>query len=215
MDAINDIPAELIFFMLFAGMAVGGALSVIFQKSPLYSALSLIVAFIATAAIFVILHAQFVAALQLVVYAGAIIVLFVFVIMLLSVKQEESRLDTHRGLAWIGIPVAALTMALVAWVLVRDMGDDVGSATPAGSVAAGRVELIGEQLFTKYLLPFEVTSILIIMAIVGSVVLARRASEILPPAPVDEVEEEDEPEDEPDDDEDELESDEAIEKAEV
>ena len=173
--------AENVFFILFAGMALGGALSVILQRSPLYSALSLIVTFVATAALFVMLNAQFLAALQLIVYAGAIIVLFVFVIMLLNVRTEVGRLDAHRGLRWVGAPLAVLTCAIVAWAIY-------GATRPAGasdatiyksprSVVAGRVETVGHDLFTRYLLPFEATSVLIIMAIVGSIVLARRSME--------------------------------------
>lgn len=194
-----DFSAEHVFFILLAGMAIGGALSVILQRGPLYSALSLIVTFVATAGIFVMLHAQFLAALQLIVYAGAIIVLFVFVIMLLNVRTEESRLDAHRGLRWIGAPLAVGMMGLVAWAIGSGMSNADAGYNAAQSVRTGTVETIGHELFTKYLLPFEATSVLIIMAIVGSIVLARRAMQSDDAEPI-ELAGEPEPEDIPSED---------------
>ena len=166
---------EMAFFGLFAALAVGGALSVVLQRSPLYSALSLILTFAAFAGNYILLKAQFIAAIQIIVYAGAIIVLFVFVIMLLNVRSEESRLDQNRTVKWLAGPFALGLLAAVLYAV-----SEVQMPRPISaerSAAVGTVEAIGQALFTDYLLPFEATSVLILMAIVGSIVLARRAPE--------------------------------------
>jgi NADH-quinone oxidoreductase subunit J len=171
---------EQIVFLILAAVAIGGALSVVLQRSPLYSALSLIVTFAAFSGHYIMLKAQFIAAIQIIVYAGAIIVLFMFVIMLLNVRSEESRIDRNQLVRWIAAPFAVAFLAVLLYA-VRGV-DTVGGFDTQRSVAVGTVEAIGNGLFTEYLLPFEATSVLIIMAIVGSMVLARRA---LPPVEID------------------------------
>jgi NADH-quinone oxidoreductase subunit J len=166
---------EQIFFLVLAAVAVAGALSVVFQRSPLYSALSLIATFAAFAGHYIMLKAQFIAAIQIIVYAGAIIVLFVFVIMLLNVRSEGSRIDRNRAVYWIAAPFAVALLGLLFYVT---RGVNVPGGFDSGrSVTVGTVEAVGHGLFTEYLLPFEATSVLIIMAIVGSMVLARRAQQ--------------------------------------
>jgi NADH-quinone oxidoreductase subunit J len=151
-------------------MAIGCALAVVAQRNPLYSAISLIGVFISLACLYVMLAAPFIAAVQVIVYAGAIMVLVVFVIMLLNVEEEEHRRPRLRFLVPAAVVLAGVMIAEVAFILVS-------VRSPASSSTASDVGLtqsIGSALFTKYLLPFEITSILLLMAIVGAMTLARR-----------------------------------------
>ena len=155
-------------FFLFAGMAIGCALAVVAQRNPLYSAISLVGVFISLACLYVTLAAPFIAAVQVIVYAGAIMVLVVFVIMLLNVEQEERGRNRLKFLVPTAIVLAGVLIAEVAFMLFS-----VNNPTPAVS-NIGLTSSIGTQLFTRYLLPFEITSILLLMAIVGAMTLARR-----------------------------------------
>ena len=157
-----------LLFILFAGMAIGCALAVVAQRNPLYSAISLIGVFISLACLYVMLAAPFIAAVQVIVYAGAIMVLVVFVIMLLNVEQEERRRNRLKFLVPTAVVLAAIMIAEVAFML-----RSVENPTPSVS-NIGLTGSIGAQLFTRYLLPFEITSILLLMAIVGAMTLARR-----------------------------------------
>lgn len=162
---------EQIFFLIVAVLAVSAALSVVLQRSPLYGAFSLIAMFGCLAVIYIMLQAQFIATIQVIVYAGAIMVLFVFVIMLLNVRKEELQLDRHRYLYYLAVPFGALLFFEV-YYSVRRMGD-----INVGGAPVGDSQSIGLGLFSHYLLPFETASILILLAIVGSVILARREKE--------------------------------------
>ena len=158
-----------LLFILFAGMAIGCALAVVAQRNPLYSAISLIGVFMSLACLYVMLAAPFIAAVQVIVYAGAIMVLVVFVIMLLNVEQEERTRNRLKFLVPAAVVLASVLIAEVAFMLFS-----VANPTPAVS-NIGLTGSIGAQLFTRYLLPFEITSILLLMAIVGAMTLARRA----------------------------------------
>ena len=161
-----------LLFILFAGMAIGCALAVVAQRNPLYSAISLIGVFISLACLYVMLAAPFIAAVQVIVYAGAIMVLVVFVIMLLNVEQEERSRRRLRFLVPTAVVLSAILIAEVAFILVSVQEFRVNpSSTPSN---VGLTHSIGTQLFTAYLLPFEITSILLLMAIVGAMTLARR-----------------------------------------
>ena len=162
-----------LLFILFAGLAIGCALAVVAQRNPLYSAISLIGVFVSLACLYVMLAAPFIAAVQVIVYAGAIMVLVVFVIMLLNVEQEERRRSRLKFLVPTAVALAAILIAEVAFVLVSVQEFRVNPAATASDV--GVTHSIGSQLFTRYLLPFEITSILLLMAIVGAMTLARRA----------------------------------------
>jgi NADH-quinone oxidoreductase subunit J len=161
-----------LLFILFAGMAIGCALGVVAQRNPLYSAISLIGVFVSLACLYVMLAAPFIAAVQVIVYAGAIMVLVVFVIMLLNVEEEEHRRARLKFLLPVAIGLSAIFIAEVAFILMTVAPTRVTPATAGTSV--GVTHSIGSQLFTQYLLPFEITSILILMAIVGAMTLARR-----------------------------------------
>ena len=162
----------VLFFILFAGLAIGCAISVVAQRNPLYSAISLIGVFISLACLYVTLAAPFIAAVQVIVYAGAIMVLVVFVIMLLNVEEEERKPLRLGFLVPIAIGLAGVLFAETAFIIffVRE-----SPGTPVRNVSdVGLTSSIGAGLFTTYLLLFEVTSILLLMAVVGAMTLARR-----------------------------------------
>jgi len=161
-----------VLFILFAGMAIGCAISMVAQRNPLYSAISLIGVFISLACLYVTLAAPFIAAVQVIVYAGAIMVLVVFVIMLLNVEEEERRPLRMRALVPVAIGLAAVLFAEAAFIIFFVQASP---ATPSRNLSdVGLTSSIGAGLFTSYLLPFEITSILLLMAIVGAITLARR-----------------------------------------
>jgi NADH-quinone oxidoreductase subunit J len=160
---------HLILFCVFGAICVAGAVNLLVQRHPINSALSLIAVMASLAVEYLLLGAEFVAAVQVIIYAGAIMVLFVFVIMLLNAGEEE-RLGGSRVALWFGIPGMIVGAVLTAWVLLRYSG--------TGSVELGAMpgppKTIGWLLFHDFLLPFEVTSVLILIAIMGAVVLAAR-----------------------------------------
>jgi NADH-quinone oxidoreductase subunit J len=161
-----------LLFILFAGLAIGCGLAVVAQRNPLYSAISLIGVFISLACLYVMLAAPFIAAVQVIVYAGAIMVLVVFVIMLLNVEQEERARPRLKFLVPVAIALSAILIAEVAFILVSVQEFRVNPTANPSDI--GLTHSIGSQLFTRYLLPFEITSILLLMAIVGAMTLARR-----------------------------------------
>jgi NADH-quinone oxidoreductase subunit J len=171
-----------LLFILFGAMAIGCALAVVAQRNPLYSAISLIGVFISLACLYVMLAAPFIAAVQVIVYAGAIMVLVVFVIMLLNVEQEERGRQRLKFLVPVAIVLAAVLIAEVAFILVTVQEFRVNPADTGLDV--GVTHSIGAALFTRYLLPFEITSILLLMAIVGAMTLARRGGLLAPNARV-------------------------------
>ena len=162
--------ADAYLFFFFGGLAVLGALNLIFQRHPIHSALSLILVMASLAVLYLLLGAEFIAAIQVIVYAGAIMVLFVFVIMLLNAGEEE-RTSLSRTSKYVGLPVAAVLLVEICYLLYR--------AWPVDSVVVpdrfvGRTERIGHLLFKEFVLPFELTSILILIALLGAVVLAKK-----------------------------------------
>ena len=160
---------HLILFLAFGAVAAGGAINLLVQRHPINSALSLIAVMAALAGEYLLLGAEFVAAVQVIVYAGAIMVLFVFVIMLLNAGVEEQTKGSRVAILF-GVPGMSLGSLLIAWVVLRHSG--------TGEVAVGALPgapaTIGQLLFHEFLLPFEITSILILIAIMGAVVLASR-----------------------------------------
>jgi NADH-quinone oxidoreductase subunit J len=161
-------------FYLFGGLAVLASLLVIAQRNPVYSVLLLIASFGALSGLYVLLDAPFVAVIQIIVYAGAIMVLFLFVVMLLNAPQEDTSYDERVHPLMRPGPMrfgAALAIALAAellWALTR------GRTASFDGRGVQSVAAIGRSLFTDYAFPFEVTSILILVAMVGAVVMARR-----------------------------------------
>ncbi len=158
-----------ILFFLFAALAVGAAINVLLQKHVLYSALSLILMLTAMSVLFILLGADFLAVIQIIVYAGAIMVLFIFVIMLLNLPADEDGADRLRWLKFIGIPLGLFFLFLVIATLWN-----VQAETGAPTRFVGSPQAIGQSLFTDYVLPFEATSLLILIALVGAVVFAKK-----------------------------------------
>jgi NADH-quinone oxidoreductase subunit J len=162
-------------FYLFASVAVAASLLVIGQRNPIHSVLLLIASFGALSGLYVLLDAPFVAVIQIIVYAGAIMVLFLFVVMLLNAPVEETEYDQkvhpllRAGPMRFGALLAVALIVELFWALTSD-GEGTNALAPNG---VSSVRLIGRALFTNYAFAFEVTSVLILVAMVGAVVLAR------------------------------------------
>jgi len=161
---------QLAVFFVLAALAVAGAINLILQKHPIHSALSLIVVMVALAGLYLLLGAEFVAAVQIIVYGGAIMVLFVFVIMLLNAGVEE-----HTSLSKLaGGPGLLLAVALAGFIAatVARSSDSVQAAAQNGTLAPTRD--ISSMIFKEFVYPFELTSFLVLVAILGAAVLAQR-----------------------------------------
>ena len=168
------VTTELLFFSFLAALAVTTAVLMVLQRNPLMSALCLIGNFFALAGLYLLLRAQLLAVLQIMVYTGAIMVLVIFVIMLLNLGDERALTERITVTSTVGIALAAgLLLELGVIVLLRGM-PGLPAGVPASSEALGTVEGIGGALFGKFLLPFEVTSLLLLAAIVGAVILAKK-----------------------------------------
>ena len=162
-----------VLFIVFGLICVAGAINLLVQRHPINSALSLVVVMASLALIYLLLGAEFVAAIQVIVYAGAIMVLFVFVIMLLNAGAEERTRGSGIAL-FVGVPGVLVLAGMVAWLLVN-------SSTRLGGVNIGASDFgethaIARLLFRDFLLPFEITSVLILIAIMGAVVLGKKES---------------------------------------
>jgi NADH-quinone oxidoreductase subunit J len=167
---------DLGVFVVCAVIVLTGAFGVLFLRNPVHSALSLVMTLFGVAVLFVAQEAHFLAAVQVIVYAGAIVVLFLFVIMLLGVDREEAvEIDELKGQRPLAFGLGALLLLLV---LLLTRANDWATGTPgARGLASGpgeNVEKLGRSIFTTFLLPFEVTAVLLVIAVVGAVVLARR-----------------------------------------
>jgi len=165
---------HLILFSVFGIICVGGAVNLLAQRHPINSALSLVVVMGSLAVEYLLLGAEFVAVVQVIVYAGAIMVLFVFVIMLLNAGEEEQTRGSH--VAWLlGIPAMMAGTVMVCWAILHTVTAKVAlNVDPGASKAFGSAPDIAWLLFHQFLLPFEATSILVLIAIMGAVVLAAR-----------------------------------------
>jgi NADH-quinone oxidoreductase subunit J len=156
---------EPVFFILFGAIATGGAIT---RRHPMASALYLILTLFAVAALFVLRQAHFLAAIQVIIYAGAVVVLFIFVIMLVNMPEDRLPVERNTALRVLGV-VAAGLMILESAVIARRFGMPKLPAADSGSV-----EAVGRALFTDYLLAFEVTSVLLLAAVVGAIALAKK-----------------------------------------
>lgn len=164
-------PMELILFIFFAAICLAGAVNLLLQTHPINSALSLIVVMTSLAVLYLLLGAEFLAAAQVIVYAGAIMVLFTFVVMLLNAGREERTLGS-RAAKLVGFPAAAALLAVLATVVIKTQG--LGTASMSDGVTS--TATLSAELFTKLLLPFEVTSVLVLIAVLGAVALARHGA---------------------------------------
>lgn len=166
-----SIPMAL--FVVCGALCIFGAVALIVAKEPVHSALSLILVMVALAVLYLLLGAQFIAAIQILVYAGAIMVLFVFVIMLLN-AGEEVRTNLSWLARWVGVPLGVVFLTEMGYLLFHEYA---GRAAEAGAAAAPVVASTSDlsmKLFSEYVLPFELTSILILIAVLGAMVLARK-----------------------------------------
>lgn len=165
-----------VFFFYFAAIIVSTSILVIAVRNPVYSALSLLIMFFHVAGLYVTLHAEFLAAVQIIVYAGAILVLYLFVVMLLNIRRED------RYHAQLPVAVLLGVMLLTELVLLAiQRGWPQGTETGGGAAAVedlGNTHMIGEVLYSTYLFPFEVASLILLVAMIGAIVLAKR--DILP-----------------------------------
>jgi NADH-quinone oxidoreductase subunit J len=171
---------EYVIFFLMAAVALGAGLGVVLARNPVHAALFLVTVLVAIAVMFLLQDAQLVAAVQVIVYAGAIVVLFLFVIMLLGVDQAESLHETVRFQRPAAIVLGVIGLAEVLFLAGHHWA--TGAKSSSSSLHAGtggNIERVARSLFTDFLWPFEVTAVLLVVAVVGSVVLARRSG--LPP----------------------------------
>lgn len=163
------VMAEQVLFWVFAVPLVATAAGVILSKSPVYAAMNLVAAFFFLAGIYVLLVAHLIAFMQILVYAGAVMVLFLFVIMLLSLGDEHLFREQHRAMQLVGALGAVMLVAVLAAAIAQATGPDAAHLAQD----FGTVKAVGRVLYTQFLLPFEITSLLLLVAIVGAVVVAK------------------------------------------
>ena len=166
---------ETAFFIVLAVVTVITAILVIVQRNPVASAIYLIITFFCLAGIYLLLQAPFIAVIQVLVYAGAIMVLFLFVIMLLNLEKEKKPILRHRLSKTLGVLLGIVLLAQIG-ILFQSvlLGGMPGKFPPEKVAALGNTEVIARLLFTDFLLPFEITSVLLLVAIIGAIVLAKR-----------------------------------------
>jgi NADH-quinone oxidoreductase subunit J len=163
---------DLAFFFIFSAIAVISAVNVVLQRHPISSALSLVGVMGSLAVLYLQLGGEFIAMAQIIVYAGAVMVLFIFVIMLLNAGAEQRSVKASWTAPVLGVPALLIFVAFAAYFFMRGFRN--AGTVKFGDFTGGSAMDIGTALFTTYLLPFEVTSVLILIAIVGAVVLARK-----------------------------------------
>jgi NADH-quinone oxidoreductase subunit J len=163
--------SDILFYVLAAMTLLCGVLVVAnpFSRNPVTSAMFLVLTIISMAGLFVLLHAFFLAAVQVVVYAGAVMVLFLFVIMLLDLKEEERRKIKLTGLVAGVVSVGAIVAIFLRSLFATNPGKELANPSVVGDTAA-----LGKMLFTNYLLPFEIVSILLLVAMVGVILLSKK-----------------------------------------
>jgi NADH-quinone oxidoreductase subunit J len=182
---VMDGPTFL--FWLFAAVIVVGAVGVVSMRQPVHSALFLLLSFLGVACLFLLERAEFLAAVQILVYAGGIMVLFLFTIMLVNVRRQEGEPYLH-GRAWKAVLAGALLFGLVGSVLLDQVnrtvgkvaaadGDKLASTIVDGKLVTGNSQVVAWLLYRDYLLPFEVASVLLLVAMIGAVVLGKRTME--------------------------------------
>ncbi|RMG93830.1 MAG: NADH-quinone oxidoreductase subunit J [Candidatus Dadabacteria bacterium] len=164
----------LAMFFVFAAFAVLGGIGVILARNPIHSALSLVGTMVSLAVIYLLHHAEFIFAIQLMVYAGAIMTLIVFVIMLLDIRQEEAEPERLAFGRVIGMVLAGLMVVVLLVPVGAGLMGKPGDMTEEVLARVGSVQFLSEKLFTGYLLPFEIASVLLLVGLVGAVALAKK-----------------------------------------
>lgn len=164
---------EQFLFYFFAALAIASSVMVVTRRNVVQSAIFLITALLATAGIFLLLHAEFLFIVQVILYAGGIMVLFVFVIMLINLEVSLHRVQFNRQW-WLGLVLAlALGGLLSVAIAVGRSGLNLGDPAPASALEPS-TEMVGSVLFTQYMLPFEIASVLLLVAMIGAVVMAKK-----------------------------------------
>ena len=162
-------------FFYFATVIVLCAILVVAFRNPVYSVISLLVLFFHVAGLFVSLHAEFLAAVQIIVYAGAILVLYLFVVMLLNLKRD----DSYQRQVWIGVGLGAAALGEVIYLIAKAKLEPAALVNRVSQVTSGtqegNTEMVGRLLYTKYLFPFEVASLILLVAMIGAMLLAKKA----------------------------------------
>ena len=166
--------AQAIAFYTLSALILGFAVLVITARSSVHSVLFLVVDFLFVAALYVLLGAQFVAIIQVIVYAGGIVVLYLFVVMLVNLKRPAEARRDKRRLARPGLALAVVVLVEMAAIALYGYVGPLPAEAAQGGLAAGNVEQVGMMLYTDYLVPFEVASMLLLVAMVGAIVLTRR-----------------------------------------
>jgi len=165
---------EMVLFVVLGAIAIIAALGVIIARKAIYSALFLLLNFCSLAGLYLLLNAQFLAAAQVIVYAGAIVVLFLFVTMLLGEGRESSKFKVQSS-NFLAVVLAFVLLVEVGYVVFSGtLTGTQGSDTPEAIARVGNVQAIGQLLFTDYLLPFELAAVLLLIGIVGAIVLAKK-----------------------------------------
>jgi NADH-quinone oxidoreductase subunit J len=165
---------ELVLFIVFSAVSLSSALLMITRTNPVISALFLVVNFASLAGLYLTLNAQFIAVAQVIVYAGAIMVFFLFVIMLINPEHEKKFMEYKPQLKIFAVVIAVLVFLQLAYIIFFSKPSDDVNREVAESVRAGTVEQIGRELFTKYVLPFEAVGFLLLSAAIGALVLAKK-----------------------------------------
>jgi len=167
---------EQFLFYSFGAVAIASGLLLVITRNPVHSAMYLIVTLFCLAGLFALLNAHFLAVIQILVYAGAIMVLFLFVVMLLNLRSVKNEFEKLYSLKILGVGAAVLLLLEIVYLISKGSSLGLqGNLSPDVIISeGGNTEAIGKLLFTEYLLPFEITSILLIVAIIGTVVLAKK-----------------------------------------
>jgi NADH-quinone oxidoreductase subunit J len=179
MDALIANFGAIVFYML-AAVAVAGAVGVIAFRSPVHAAMSLLLTFLAVAGLFVLQHAELIAAVQVLVYAGGVMVLFLFVIMLVNVRTLPEQRTYVRRLVPAAVAVSVLVAALVGagvWAAFRGPAGPLEPLVSVEGTVMGNTEAVGWSLYRDYLLPFEVVSVVLLVAMIGAIVMGRKDKE--------------------------------------
>ena len=166
--------AELIFFIVFALGAIAGALGVLIAKNPVNSAISLVMTFFSLASLYVLLHAVFMGIIQILVYAGAIMVLFVFVLMLINPRDDELQRGKFSGHQLVAMLMGVGIFVVLLQTIFTTSFANAGLASSAPAEGFGEVEQVGHALLTTHVLPFELVAVLLLVGIVSAVVVAKK-----------------------------------------
>src|SRR6476661_4501899 len=165
---------DAVFFYLFSALVLGGAIFTVTRRNAVHSAISLIVSLIGVAGLYLLQRAEFLFAVQIVLYVGGIMVLFLFVIMLVNLDQAAKERQFNRQWAVAMVAVLAVAAELAYFLYRGKAAFRFAEPAPAAASALGNVEMVADSLFSEYLLPFEIASVLLLVAVVGSVVMAKK-----------------------------------------